>query len=358
MSTIDIDALLIEIDSAAPCGPNLEYDPAFLELDLAILGKPEVQYGSTITPAVAPEWKVIKRVALALFGRSKDLRLAVPLLRSLLALDGVSGFSDGLLLIERMLEERWATLHPQLEPDDDLDPMLRINSLAMLADPMTVLRELKDATLINLPGLGPLSVRVLEIASGEIPPPAGQEKIAGASLDAALRDLPVQEVKATFDAISQAFNSATNIEVILVRHVGSAQALNLSGLTKGLKRGADFFKEHLASRPDAQPNAADTNVTNNTNDTLQEEQAALTTNAVRGTVPVAPISDDIKCPTDVIRVLDKILKYYAEYERSSPVPLLVGRTKRLVLMNFMELMQELGPEGIPQLLIISGNQTE
>jgi type VI secretion system protein ImpA len=52
MSVVDVDFLLQEVDPAAPCGPNLEYDPVFLELEQAMLGKPEVQYGDTISPAV------------------------------------------------------------------------------------------------------------------------------------------------------------------------------------------------------------------------------------------------------------------------------------------------------------------
>ena len=35
----------------------------------------------------------------------------------------------------------------------------------------TVLKDLKEATLVVLPGLGPLTLRMLEVASGELAPP-------------------------------------------------------------------------------------------------------------------------------------------------------------------------------------------
>ena len=350
MAIIDIDALLQEIDPASPCGPNLEYDPEFLELDLAIIGKPEVQYGNNITAAVAPEWKVVKRLALGLTGRSRDLRLAVPLLRSLLALHGVAGFTEGLNFIERLLEERWDTLHPQLDPDDDLDPMLRINSLAMLADAATVLKELKETSLITLPGLGPLSLRVLDIASGELEPPKGQEKIAASSLAAALGDLELEHVKVAADAMRRAFDSATNIEVILVRHVGSSQALNLGALTKSLKRGRDFLQEHLKIRIGAEPEALDVMAVDAGVDAGMDGAEPVRIAAV------AVISGEISSPPDVIRMLDKILKYYQQHEPSSPVPLLLARARRLAPMSFLEVLNDLAPDGMTQLLVISGPQ--
>jgi type VI secretion system protein ImpA len=57
---------------------------------------------------------------------------------------------------------------------------------------------------------------------------------------------------------------------------------------------------------------------------------------------------------DVIRMLDKINKYYQQYEPSSPVPLLLERAKRLVPKNFFEIMEDLAPEGMAQLLVVSG----
>ena len=58
-------------------------------------GKPEVQYGDTVTPAVVPEWKVVKKLSLGLCARSRDLRIAILLLRSLIALHGMEGMAEG-----------------------------------------------------------------------------------------------------------------------------------------------------------------------------------------------------------------------------------------------------------------------
>ncbi|MDL2354004.1 MAG: type VI secretion system ImpA family N-terminal domain-containing protein, partial [Pseudomonadota bacterium] len=241
MSIVDVDILLQELAEAAPCGPNLEYDPAFLELEQAVLGKAEVQYGDTITAAVPPEWKQVKKLSLDLLARTRDLRVALPLLRALLALHGMAGFADGARLIQRLVDERWDSVHPQLDPDDDLDPMLRINSLATLADAATVLRELKDSAFIQLPGLGPLTLRTLELANGELAAPEGQTPVSMASLEAALRDVAAEPMQRARDAAAQAHDSIVEIEVALVRRVGSSQALNLDQLTRNLRRMRDFL---------------------------------------------------------------------------------------------------------------------
>jgi len=342
---VDIDSLLQDVEADAPCGPNLEYDPEFLELEQAILGKPEVQYGDTITPAVPPEWKVVRRLAKDLLERSRDLRLAVSLSRAMLALEGAPGLANGLALIERLLDQRWDSVHPQLDPDDDMDPMLRINSLAALVD-NAFLRELKDATLLMLPGLGPLSLRTLEVSSGELPPAEGESKIEVHSIAAALRDADPERVAASRAGLAAACESATQIELILVRQVGSSQALNLDGLVRLLRRGRDFFAEQAGEADDGA--AAEGESGGEGEDA--GGAAGGSGRAARG----GAISGEVASRADVIRMLDKIGQYYQKYEPSSPVPLLLERAKRLVPKNFFEIMEDLAPEGMAQLLMVSG----
>ncbi len=344
MSTINVDALLEERDPAAPCGPNLEYDPEFLELEQAVLGKPEVQYGATITPAVPPDWKVVKKMALSMLERSVDLRIVMPLLRASIALDGVAGMAACFTLIERLLQARWDTVHPQLDPDDGNDPMLRINSLAMLVDGGTVLREARDSTLIVLPGLGPLSVRDLEVANGEGTPAAGRTKLAMSSIEAALADVPLEQAVAAADAMARSFDSTRSIETLLVSHVGSSQALNLDPLTRLLARGRDFLASAVPAA--AEPAQAG------------DAEGGGAPAAGGGAPRAAAISGEIASRDDVLKMLDKICGYYERSEPSSPIPLLLQRAKRLVPKSFMEILEDMAPDGLSQITVISGVRPE
>ncbi|WP_332876519.1 type VI secretion system protein TssA [Massilia sp. S19_KUP03_FR1] len=339
MSTIDVDAWLAEIDTDAPCGPNLEYDPAFIALEQEALGKPEVQYGATITPAVPPDWKQVRQMAAGLLERSRDLRLVVHLLRADLALFGIEGLVDCLALIERLLEQRWDSVHPALDPDDSLDPTLRINSLAILSDTGGLLRDLKDATLLVLPGLGPLNIKLLEIASGDVAPLTGQAKVATSSIESAIADVAPDQLAASTALLARALASTVNIELALVRHVGSAQALNLDPLTRPLRRAHDFLaRQHQASaapEPEEVPELAP----------VSGQESA---------VRAARIEGDIAGREDVLRMLDKLVQYYGRHEPSSPIPILLARARRLVPMNFLEIMQDLAPDGVAQLAAIRG----
>lgn len=341
MSTIDVDALLLEIDPDAPCGPDLEYDPAFLALEQEALGKPEVQYGETITPAVPPDWKIVRRMAGELLERSRDLRLALHMVRASLALSGVAGLADSLSLIEGLLDARWDSVHPLLDADDDNDPTLRINSLAILADTGTLVRELKDATLVTLPGLGALTIKLLEIANGEQPPSTGQDRIAVSSIEHAVADLDPDKLAAGVDALKRALGSVVNIELILVRQVGSSQALNLDALTRPLRKAHDFL-----ARQGAGAAASASETTEDVGDAAAPEGAARS--------PRTALSGDIGSRDDVLRMLDKLVGYYARHEPSSPIPILLERAKRLVPMNFFEIMQDLAPDGVAQLAVIRG----
>jgi type VI secretion system protein ImpA len=340
MPQIDLDLLLREADPESPSGPNLEYDPAFLELEEALAGKPEVQYGDTISAAVPPEWKTVKALALELLGRSRDLRLAVPLSRALLALHGMPGFAEGVALVERLLAERWDSVHPQLDADDGFDPTLRINSLSTLVDGATVLRELKDAPLVLLPALGPLSLRMIEVANGEAPPPAGQEKLALSTIEAALADVGTERMTEAADALERAYASVLAIERALVDRVGNAQALNLEVLVRVLRRARDFLPAAAVEADlDAAPGL----------------EADAPSDAA---APPAASSGEIRDRADVLRMLEKICKYYQRHEPSSPVPLLLERASRLVTKNFIELLEDLAPGGIAQLAAIRGPQPD
>ncbi len=343
MSIVDVDVLLEDLEETAPCGPNLEYDPAFLELEQSALGKPEVQYGDTIVPAVPPEWKQVKKQALELLGRTRDLRVAMPLVRALLALHAMPGFADGTRLLERLVTERWDRVHPELDPDDDNDPTLRINCLAQLTDPATTLLELRETAFVMLPGLGPLTLRVLEQAHGEAPVPDGQTALAPESIDAALADVSDEAMQVATGAVNGALDSIVSLEAALADHVGSTQSLNLTPLTRQLRRMADLLASRAQAAPEAPAAAPDGD---------DAEVQGGGTAAPRA----AGITGDVTSRADVVRMIDKILAYYQRYEPSSPVPMLLERAKRLAPMSFMEVMENLAPDSLQQLYVIRGPQ--
>jgi type VI secretion system protein ImpA len=73
-----------------------------------------------------------------------------------------------------------------------------------------------------------------------------------------------------------------------------------------------------------------------------------------GAVGAVSVSGAINNKTDVINMIDKICDYYASHEPSSPIPLLLRRAQRLVDKSFVEILEDLAPDGVDQLQVISG----
>ncbi len=345
MSLIDVNSLLEEISAELPCGEDLEYDPEFGEMERAAQGKPEQQIGSTLIPAQEADWPVVKSKAIALFGRTKDLRAAVYLTRSLLHTQGLIGLKDGLSLIQSLLGRYWEMVHPQLDPADNNDPTLRINTLTSLCDPDTVLHSIREATLVNSTALGRLSLRDIFITLGKLSLPAGSDEqvIEVSTINAAFMDAQLDDLQTTANAIRQSLDSVAAIESTLMDKVGSMQMADFSTLPNLLKEAQHIMSEHLTLRGV---------------DETKVSTEAISTEAINempgSPISAQPVTGEINSQEDVIRVLDMACEYFKQHEPSSPVPLLLQRAKRLVAKDFMEILRDLTPAGVTQAEEISG----
>src|SRR6266851_2263284 len=236
VATIELDRLIEDISPDSPCGENLEYDKDFVLLEQSTRGKAEQQFGDTIVPAEEPDWAEVRRLALDLCQRTRDLRVFDYLARASVRTHGYAGLNDALAMVRRSLERHWDSIHPQLDPDDDNDPTARVNIIGSLCDAQTMLLGIRQAPLVQSRGFGRFGLRDIAIASGEIPAPAGMEApptmqaIEGAFLDSSLEDL-----QATADAVRSAAEQARAIENLVTEKVGASNAASLDPLSKLLK---------------------------------------------------------------------------------------------------------------------------
>ena len=191
MALIDVDTLLAQVGESEPCGPDLEYDSAFLALDEASRGKPEQQFGDTIIPAEEPDWRKVQSLSSELMTRTKDVRVAVHLLRSSTRLQGLAAAADGLRLLHGLLTQYWDHVHPMLDADDDNDPTMRLNALAPLVDGAGFLADVRKSGL----GVGRSSItgRDFELAAGKAQPYEGESVTPLAGVIAALQEAEGQQ---------------------------------------------------------------------------------------------------------------------------------------------------------------------
>ncbi len=346
MSTLDLAALLKEISPAEPCGKNLEDAPEFRVLEQKAEGTPERQVGNRTEEAQEPNWNEVRGLALDLLSRTRDLRVLMVLTRAMIAAEGLAGLADSLSLVAGTLEGQWETVHPQLDPDDGYDPTQRINILETLNSYDAVIRLLMRAPLVESQALGRFSLRDVQIAAGKLKAPPGETAVPqSAAINAAFMDCELADLKAAQEAASGGLDKLRTIESILTDRVGVSNAPNFDPLRSVLREIAQLLRERLNERGVVQP-----------------DPAAFEAVAPAEPPPAPPAGSPviqgqpgtISSRQDVARVLDLLCDYYARSEPSSPIPLLLQRAKRLVHMDFLEIIRDLAPDGLSQVEVIRG----
>jgi type VI secretion system protein ImpA len=342
MPSINLESLLEPVSAEAPCGPDLEYDPAFLDLDRRSESKPEQQMGSTVVPAQEPDWNDVATRAIELLGKTKDLRIATKVARALLHTQGIPGFASALTLMRGLVEKFWDGFYPKLDPEDDNDPTFRVNILMGLCDGPTFIDRIRVIPLVSSRSFGRFSLRDMAIASGEIPPPAEGEPPKSSAIEGAFTECPVPELQATADAIRSALESLKAIEAFVAEKVGASSGTNFSKLTDVLRSADKIMAAQLARRGVGVPGAG---------------TAEGATVGPDGTVIGGQsMTGEINSREDVIRVLDKICNYYERVEPSSPIPILLKRSKRLVSASFLDIVRDVAPDGLSQVENLRGKE--
>jgi type VI secretion system protein ImpA len=338
---LDIDSLLSPVSAEAACGPNLEYGPEFSELERSVAGRPERQVGDTVVAAEPADWRSVAPRAVALFGATKDLRVAVHLSRALLEMSAYAGLGEGLALVRRLVAERWDSVHPVLDADEGNDPTRRLNAVASLSH-RDMINALRAAPLLRTRTAGELRLRDIEAARlGKADGKAG----SNVNVDAALAEASVDELAKASSAVELCLTEAKALEEAWAAHAADlgGAAPDLTELTVALARAAHPLRTRLAELvPEANG--------------VGGHGAAATapgTAAATGGAPRVLTSRD-----DVVRALDAICDYYSRYEPTSPVPLLLERCKRLARMSFLDIVKDMLPDGMAKIETIAGKPQE
>jgi type VI secretion system protein ImpA len=315
------------ISPESPCGIDLEYTQLLASFDaLRIFGNP-----TPLPPEM--DWPAIREQALTALEQSRDLRILTHLAAALLRTEGVAGFAGVVAVAERWLAERWELVFPRLEED----ALARQNALSCLADPMAIVAPLRRWVVINHRQLGTVTLREIERLTGQ--PDSAVTEVGipdSAQVEAALALLPLQELSTLVAMLTAAENSLDNIVANMQQRVGVQAAPDFAPLTKPLKIMRKVLGEKLAAR-------AQTNSTGLVSHTV--EQAAP---------PVGTDSDEIRSREAAIRAIDAAMLFFRRYEPSSPVSMLLERARRLVAKDFLEVLQDIAPDGLPQARIVGG----
>jgi type VI secretion system protein ImpA len=315
---------------SAPCGPDLEYDNAFLELTQAAQGKPESQFEA----AVPADWRDVKRRCERLFEVSRDLRVAVLWLRAQLRLEGVSSLAASLRLLTGLMDGFWEGLHPQPDPDDG-DLYARANVLALLVDPDSVLADLRDANIVSLRGVGEVKVRAVEIAMGTIAARDDETAWSRTQVEQLFADAVAQGISLPTD-IAEVQSQLASLTALLGERMSNADAPDLKPLRQTLSTIAMLKPQVGAVGGDAADDAASADAP-----------------AAAGGGGQA-LSGRINSRAEALRAIEMVCDYLERAEPTNPAQLLLRRAGRLLNHNFLQLMKELAPDALSEVARIMG----
>jgi type VI secretion system protein ImpA len=326
------------VSEDSPSGEDLEYDPGFQEMEVMMQTTDEQEFGDTIIPATGPDWKGVAEKVDSLNERTRDLRVLTYGALADLSLKGLKAFSDSLESLNACLETFWDTIYPMLDVEDNNDATMRSNCLQIFNDYEMVSMGLERAPLITVKGLGSFSLRDIELAEGKADP-VGDEEVQDIGLiQGAFGNADAAMISDLGDGVNVSIAQLKRTAEIWSQLATNAPSIDFDEILKVLGEIRQVVIKYA-------PGAAES-----IEEEMVDDQADGSTAPAGG----VPVSGTINSRNDVIKMIDKICDYYASHEPSSPIPLLMRRAQRLVSKSFVEILQDMAPDGVAQAQIVSG----
>jgi type VI secretion system protein ImpA len=262
----------------------------------------------------------------------------------------LSGFRECLVLTKGLLENYWSTFYPQLDPADDDDPLQRMNIVASMAMPVgtygdsfRILERLRRTPLCDSVQMGRYSLADILRAESGAPPSGDKPEVKMTQIDSAFRDSNQEKLGEIFSTLSDCVTLVQSLDGSVTLTVGARNAPDLTPLSAELtamrSRVAPFIKAGAAAA-------------------FGEDPASATGAHGSAGTQAFSLEGEIRSREDVLNLLQKICQYYDRTEPSSPVPLLLKRAARLAEMDFMQIMQDLSPDAISQIRVVTGEKEE
>lgn len=341
MASFEADSLLKPISEAEPSGPDLRHDGRFMQVVRDAEGTPDDPF--TNTPGKEPNWREVRDGCVELLARARDLRVAVLLALCESRLDGYAGLERGLKVVRGCIETFWDSVHPQLDPEDAMDPLMRANILSALSAPIATfgdtikfLERVRSLPLCESRQLGRYSLEDFAIASGALALPEGSTRTKPeiTVIEAAFQETDLEKLQATLASVEACSAHVQAIQAAFNAKVKPNQSVDLSGLTKLLADVLAHLRRHVAARTGA-PAPDETG-----------GGGPQSGGAGGGHSGGAAISGQVRSSGDVRVALDAVIQYYEANEPSSPVALIVKCAKQAAGKDFLTLSELIDPEAV------------
>lgn len=372
---MELEPFLAPLGSDSVSGSELRNDPRFHAIERLMdpaartLRLENVRSGGI--GSVALDWSDIVAQSADLAATGRDVRLLVIVVRALANAEGFAGLEQGLDLLTATVERYWDSVHPTLResPSPREAATRRINSLFQLENAENgLLCDLEFTTILSPRGIGPITGGDLSAgglsrnaAQAEMPSGLGEREFAellarhdtrvnrvATACRAQAAERP-EEFAALIQSIEAARLALLRLEEGLSARVGeNGVGVKFRELDKLLTRALSPLK--AAQAPGSDGPAA-------TEGTAMAEPVSAPPSTNGAHPPPsqgAGIPGSVNSRRDVERCLDMIINFYERTEPSSPIPHLARRMRKMVPMNFLQLMEEIAPSGMKEFKNVAG----
>lgn len=365
----DLEAFLAPAAGGSPSGADLRNDPRFHALERLLepaARRPRLErLRDGGTGDVAVDWEEILAASGELATEGRDLRLLVIVARAVTNDAGFAGLAAGLTLLAETVGRNWDDLHPALRaaatPREAA--VRRINALYQIENEENgLLGDLLLNTVIAPRGIGPVSGGDLAAAMlnrstvlAEAPSGLGDKEQA-----ALLAGHEARQRRVTVACRAAVAEQPEALAVLAHDVEGARAALGALEQALGARVGANgagvrftalgtFLSRVAATLAAAQPDAPGAAEIPDMAQPIEDPRPAAAPS-----VEAAAVPGRLNSRKDVERCLDQIIDFYERTEPSSPIPHLARRMRKMVPMNFLELMEEIAPSGMKEFRSVAG----
>lgn len=381
---LDIEGLLAPLSEDAPCGPDLRAEPEFRDIE---------DTPGDFANLKAPELLAVIARCDALLARTKDQAPALVAVQAAVRVGDLGLATAALSLVKGFADLYWDEFHPG--PAEDM-AIARINELSALARPAAMVLPIQRMALAKLPApsaqgftaamIGLACAPVAEWSSDDEAALATQVengqvsatqartirpnrenarmlrsivRVLSADARAADMDAGVEGESTGMDpaalaAVARDLRTQVEGNVVSLRHLSdllydinaiydtrAGDSATFGPVLSAIKSAVDESERFLATFP-IDDGAADAGgiVEDTGEGGVTGGTAAPAGAAPRGFVVTTPQSR-----ADVVTALDAIGRFFVENEPTSPVPLMLRRVRAWVQMDFLQLLNDIAPNG-------------
>jgi type VI secretion system ImpA family protein len=320
---VDVASLLEPVSAESAAGDDLSYSSERHEIEQAF------EADASAAGAGSPiDWRKIVVLIEEQSKQTKDVWLAVYLMRCGIKLGKISVVADGADMLVGLLEQYWDNVHPSLE---EYDFRGRKSPCEVLTKFGLFLSPFQNMILVSHNRWGDFSGADIDAFAKEA---EGREGFG--MFCSAMAETPVEDIRDIALCLQRIRDAVNKVDVILMDNAGDDTGVDFKPtyemLDSQIKSMARFIGLSLGAEPEDQD--------------LQEDGEERVDSTDSGAA-VKSISS-VESRDDVIRALEAVAEYYRRKEPGSPVAAMIMRARGWVNLDFISIMRDLAPGSLDE----------